>query len=102
MYRLDFEPTFKADYQKFKRQYPFLMDEFLSLLEELRHKGTVPNTYKPHILNNRGGNYNGFTEFHLSDGKIDIIVIEKAHQSNPIIRLVRMGTHDELFRGKQK
>ena len=46
-----------------------------------------------------GGNYNGHIDFHLSDGLVDVVVLYLPHKTNPVIRLVRMGTHQELFSG---
>ena len=61
--------------------------------------GAVPDEYGPHELSNPGENYNGHIDFHLSDGVVDVVVLYMPHKSNPIIRLVRMGSHDELFQG---
>ena len=46
-----------------------------------------------------GGNYNGHIDFHLSDGLVDVVVLYLPHKTNPVIRLVRMGSHQELFQG---
>ncbi len=51
------------------------------------------------ILDNPGGNYNAYWDFHLADGLVDVVVLYMPHKTNPIIRLVRMGSHDELFQG---
>lgn len=73
--------------------------EFKEAVSELMRTGAVPNEYGPHELSNPGGNYNGHIDFHLSDGMVDVVVLYMPHKSNPIIRLVRMGSHDELFQG---
>ena len=44
-------------------------------LKELSMYGIVNEISKPHTLNNRGGNYNGNQEYHLSNGKVDVLVI---------------------------
>ena len=41
-------------------------------------------------------------EFHLADGMVDVLVLFMPHRSNPVIRLVRMGSHQELFQGPLK
>lgn len=39
-------------------------------------------------------------DFHLSDGQVDVVVLYMPHKTNPSIRLVRMGTHEDLFQGQ--
>lgn len=69
---------------------------------ELSQTGRVPQGYQLHVLNNRGGLHNGSMDFHLSNGKIDVVVIYKMQKNNPVILLVRIGTHKELFQGKKE
>ncbi|WP_373842568.1 type II toxin-antitoxin system mRNA interferase toxin, RelE/StbE family [Limosilactobacillus sp.] len=97
MYLLKPEPQFKKDYLKLKHTHPELIPDLMNTLNQLHFNGIVNDSYHPHILNNRGGNYNGNYEYHLSDGKVDILVIYRPHKTNPRIRLVRVGSHDELF-----
>ena len=63
--------------------------------------GSLPAEYGAHELSNPGGNYNGRIDFHLSDGLVDVVVLYLPHKTNPVIRLVRMGSHEELFQGPQ-
>ncbi len=102
MYELKPEPQFKKDYQKLKRTHPELMDDLFETLGQLQVKGFVNPEYHPHILVNRGGNYTGYYEYHLSDGKVDVLVIYMPHKTNPQIRLVRVGSHGELFHSELK
>ncbi|WP_261810346.1 type II toxin-antitoxin system RelE/ParE family toxin [Levilactobacillus humaensis] len=102
MYRLSFEPQFVKDFRDLKRHHPELISELRRALLELEVSGHVPATYSPHVLLNRGGNYNGYFDFHLSDGKVDVLVLYLPHKSHPKIRLVRIGTHEDLFRGELK
>lgn len=99
MYEIKVEPAFKADYARVMKRHPRLRGEFKEAVSELMRTGAVPNEYGPHELSNPGGNYNGHIDFHLSDGMVDVVVLYMPHKSNPIIRLVRMGSHDELFQG---
>lgn len=99
MYKLKPEPQFKKDYRQLKRVHPELINDLMQALEQLQINGIVNQEYQPHVLKNRGGNYNGRYEFHLLDGKVDILVIYMPHKTNPVIRLVRIGGHDELFHG---
>ena len=73
--------------------------EFKAAVAELVAHGLLPAEYGAHELSNPGGNYNGHIDFHLSDGLVDVVVLYLPHKTNPVIRLVRMGTHQELFQG---
>ena len=99
MYKLKPEPQCKEDYHQLKRTHHELITDLMQALEQLQINGIVNQEYQPHVLNNWGGNYNGNYDFHLSDGKVDILVIYMPHKTNPVIRLVRIGGHDELFHG---
>lgn len=102
MYKLKAEHQFKKDYQKLKRHHPELINDLMNTLNQLHVNGIVDDEYRPHILNNRGGNYNGSFEYHLSDGKVDILVLYMPHKTNPSIRLIRVGSHNELFHSELK
>lgn len=96
-YELKPERQFKKDYQRLKRTHPELIHDLLVTLNQLRQTGIVKAEYHPHVLDNRGGNYNGNYEYHLSDGKVDVLVIYMPHRTNPRIRLIRVGGHGDLF-----
>lgn len=102
MYRFRIEPQFKEDYRQLKHTHPELIPDLMQALKQLQMNGIVEQEYQSHILDNRGGRYNGNYEFHLSDGQVDVLVLCMPHKHNPIIRLVRIGGHDVLFRGKHK
>lgn len=102
MYELKFEPAFKEDYRRVKREWPAVTRELSHALELLASDGALPAEYSAHELVNAGGNYNGHIDFHLSDGTVDVLVLYKPHKTNPSIRFVRMGRHGELFQGKYK
>lgn len=102
MYELKPEPQFKKDYQNLKRSHPELLSDLLETLKQLQKNGTVDSEYYPHLLNNRGGNYTGNYEYHLSDGKVDVLIIYMPHKTNPVIRLIRVGSHNELFHSDLK
>ena len=95
MHQIKFDSSFVLDYQRVVRRHPWI-------LRELAESGELPESYGAHLLDNPGGNYNGHIDFHLSDGAVDVVVLYLPHRSNPIIRFVRMGSHDELFRGPQR
>lgn len=102
MHELKFEPGFRDDYRRVKREWPGVVKELHTALELLASDGSLPDEYGAHELDNPGGNYNGHIDFHLSDGVIDVLVLYMPHKSNPSIRFVRMGKHSELFQGSFK
>lgn len=99
MYRVILDPRFRADYRAVRRENPGIASELSAAIDELTQTGTLPEEYRPHELTNPGGNYNGHQEFHLSEGKVDVIVLYIVHKNQTLIRLVRMGTHGALFQG---
>lgn len=98
MYILKPSKQFKQDFKRVKKDHPELIKEVLTALKLLREQGKVPEkTYNLHILNNPNLNYFGTLECHLADGKVDLLLIYQPHKTNPVIRLVRLGSHKELF-----
>ena len=99
MYTIKFERSFLSDYRRITRAHPFIKREFEVAMRELAERGELPEMYGAHVLDNPGGNYNGCIDFHLSEGKVDIVVRYLPHRTNPIIRFVRMGSHADLCQG---
>lgn len=99
MFEIKVEAQFKVDYKRTMRIHPQLKSEFKAAVAGLVAHGSLPAEYGAHELSNPGGNYNGHIDFHLSDGLVDVVVLYLPHKTNPVIRLVRMGTHQELFQG---
>lgn len=102
MYEVKPEPQFQTDYRHVMREHPELKPEFQAAVRELMQTDSVSEQYRPHMLQNPGGNYSGHIDFHLSVGKTDVTVLYIPHKTNPIIHLVRMGSHDELFHSRVK
>ena len=101
-FELIFEPQFTKDYRKLKKEHPELISDLRGSFKELSMYGIVNEISKLHTLNNRGGNYNGNQEYHLSNVKVDVLVIYNPHKTNPTIRMIRIGTHKDLFQGELK
>lgn len=100
MWEIQFEQGFVRDVRAVVRQHPQIRDELAVAVEVLSETGTLPEGYSLHELDNPGGNYNGHMDFHLSDGLVDVVVLRVMHKGRMVIRFVRMGTHEELFRGR--
>ena len=97
--RFVFEESFNNDYRRLKKSHPAVIREFEELLPVIVEMGDVPASYGPHLLDKPGGNYTGCMEFHLSEGRYDVVVIYVPHRTNPSIRFVRIGSHQDLFQG---
>ncbi|MBM6907972.1 type II toxin-antitoxin system YafQ family toxin [Collinsella intestinalis] len=96
---MKFDASFTADYRRVTRRYPCIKRELGDAIRELSEHGELPDSHGAHLLGNPGGSYNGHIDFHLSDGKVDVLALYLPHKTNPEIRFVRMGTHEELFQG---
>jgi mRNA interferase YafQ len=92
IYRLDFTTKFKKDLKKVKkngRDYK-LSVILLRLLETKGVKG-IPKTMRPHKLK---GNYQDNWECHITP---DLLIIWIQIESPNVIRLIRIGSHSDLF-----
>ena len=80
---------FKKDLKKYVHK-PSKMLALKIVTKSLQQTGTIPPEYRPHKLH---GIYEGCMECHVEDNFLLIWVDEV----NNIIRLLRLGTHHELF-----
>ncbi len=90
MWELKITRQFKKDLKKYQNR----ADRIASLsivLQMLQETGTVTREHKPHLL---AGEYNGFMECHVEN---DLLLIWLDETEN-LIKLVRLGTHSELFK----
>ena len=81
-------------FKKVLKKYQNRADKIASLsiiLSMLQETGTVSSKHKPHML---AGEYKGFMECHVENDLLLIWLDDTEH----IIKLVRLGTHSELFR----
>ena len=90
MWDLKYSGQFKKDLKRYKH-FPDKIDHLLKVLQHLQAEGSVPAEYDPHELK---GTYAGFMECHVES---DLLLIWLDEQ-NKQIRLVRLGTHSELFK----
>jgi mRNA interferase YafQ len=80
---------FKKDFKKISRQLD-KVEALLSITRMLENEHPIPMEYKPHKLT---GNYAGFMECHIENDLLLIWIDE----TTDTIKLVRLGTHHELF-----
>lgn len=90
MFILKITSQFKKDLKRIQNNATKIehLKEVLFFLEQ---DGTVPERFKPHKLI---GDYGGFMECHVEN---DLLLIWLDPEEN-IIKLVRLGTHSELFK----
>lgn len=70
---------------------PKKMISLKRVLKYLSEEGSVPASYKPHMLE---GKWKGYMECHVENDFLLIWIDE----TTDTIKLVRLGTHSELFR----
>ena len=80
---------FKKDLKRVQNQ-PRKIVALETVLGHLRATGTVPKEHNPHPLS---GNYRGYLECHVLNDFLLIWIDEEAN----IIKLIRLGSHSELF-----
>lgn len=93
MYRLVATTKFKKDLKKVKKNFKDF-ELTRSVLKILQHKG-VSGISKSMKLHRLAGNYSDNWECHI---KPDLLIIWIQVESPIIIRLVRIGSHSDLFR----
>ena len=80
---------FKKDLKRYKNR-PKVIEKLEFILGLLQNELPIPEENKPHPLT---GNYRGHMECHVEN---DTLLIWWDQESD-IIKLVRFGTHSELF-----
>ena len=89
MFTLKMTGQFKKDLKRIQNN-PKKIKHLKTVLSILQENGELSEVYKPHKLT---GNYVGFMECHVEN---DLLLIWLDEEEN-IIKLVRLGTHSELF-----
>ena len=90
MYTIEHSGKFKKDFKKYlhDKEKLIALNEVIKHLEET---GEVPKEYYPHPLK---GEYSGAMECHIQSDFL-LIWVDKDTKT---IKLVRLGSHSELFR----
>ena len=90
MFILKITSQFKKDLKRIQNR-PDKIKHLKEALQLLEKDGSLPEKYKPHRLI---GDYAGFMECHVEN---DLLLIWLDPEEN-IIKLVRLGSHSELFK----
>lgn len=80
---------FKRDYKRCKKSDPALDDALVPVLELLAGDAPLPERLRDHGL---VGSWKGFRDCHV---RPDLVLIYEKPKS--VLRLVRLGSHSELF-----
>ena len=89
MNTLKLTSQFKKDLKKYKHNATVL-DKLEYILKLLVNNEVIPEEFRPHMLQ---GNYKNHMECHVENDTLLIWFDRDA----PIIKLVRFGSHSELF-----
>lgn len=89
MNTLKLTSQFKEDLKRYKYKTD-VIDKLETVLQLLAQGLPLPNENRPHLLT---GNYRGYMECHVES---DTLLIWWDKEAG-IIKLVRFGTHSELF-----
>ncbi|MCM1256203.1 MAG: type II toxin-antitoxin system YafQ family toxin [Duncaniella sp.] len=89
MNKLKLTSQFKKDLKRYKHRTK-IIDKLEEVLKLLVYDLPIPEEYRPHQLT---GNYHGYMECHVEN---DTLLIWWDKDSG-VIKLVRFGSHSELF-----
>ncbi len=89
MNTLKLTSQFKKDLKRYKHKKD-VIDKLEVVLKLLAQGLPIPDENRPHLLT---GNYKGYMECHVENDTLLVWVDQKTG----IIKLVRFGTHSELF-----
>lgn len=89
MNTLKLTSQFKKDLKRYKHKND-VIDKLEVILKLLAQGLPIPDENRPHLLT---GNYKGYMECHVENDTLLIWFDQKTG----IIKLVRFGTHSELF-----
>lgn len=89
MNTLKLTSQFKKDLKRYKHK-PEVIDKLEEILKLLVNNLPIPKANQPHVLT---GNYRGYMECHVES---DTLLIWWNRDAG-VIKLVRFGTHSELF-----
>jgi mRNA interferase YafQ len=93
MRRIEWSNSFKRDYRRIKGtpRYKDLDHLLRAMLVRLQSDQPLPQSYRDHALS---GDWSGCRDCHL---RPDLLLIYEKF-GNDVLRLVRLGSHSELFK----
>ncbi len=77
-WKVSFDRQFKLDVINWRKKVDHLQIELRGVIDYILEYGDIPQEYDPHQLVDPSLPYTGNMDFHLLDGKVDLIVIYTA------------------------
>lgn len=99
--RIVFDSQFQADLKQVLRRDPHIREELQDLILYIEELGDVPPGYRGHLLTHSRKTYTGYFALHLQEGKKDLVLIYHHLQKGSSFRFVRLGSHKDLFQGRE-
>jgi len=90
MYQLKYAPEFIASARKCKRAGKN-MNELWNVVRMLQADGSVPESYKPHMLHDE---WEGCMECHIEE---DWLLVWRQNDQKLTLLLLDVGSHQQLF-----
>ena len=91
MWEIEYSGQFKKDLKRMVKRNADI-EIMRTALNYLANDGQVPESYRPHILH---GNWAGIWECHISP---DWFLLYDINDTINLIRLVRTGSHSDMFK----
>ncbi|MDC2828421.1 type II toxin-antitoxin system YafQ family toxin [Limosilactobacillus mucosae] len=96
-WKITYDREFMNDVDHWSKKIDGLQTELRSIAAYILEYGEIPEEYNPHKLTDTLLPYTGNMDFHLLDGKVDIIIIYAEINKHKVFRFMRLGSHSELF-----
>lgn len=96
IYRLDPADRFKREFKNMGKHPEFHREDFEQLAEDLMTHEVLPDYYREHDLTIHRTDWRGYLSADLSP---DVRVIFTRLKSQGIVRLHRIGSHAQLYKG---
>lgn len=90
--RIEYTTKFRKDFKRYLNQ-PAKKQKILATIKLLADGLEIPSVMRPHKLI---GNYAGCMELHI-EGDLLLIWMELLDDEVELIRLIRLGSHSDLF-----
>lgn len=97
-----FDRQFKLDVNRWRKKADNLQAELQEIIAYILEYGEIPTEYNPHELVDPSLPYAVNMDFHLLDGKVDLLIIYTEINKRRVFRFMRLGSHNELFHPKQQ
>lgn len=96
-WQISFDRQFKLDVNRWNKKVNNLQDELHRIIDYILEYGEIPEEYDLHQLVDPSLPYTGNMDFHLFDGKSDLLIIYTEINRRKVFRFMRLGNYNELF-----